>query len=166
MKQDVQQRIVALKNEVKAQKTYSGLAYSQLLMPENTPTQSYSGTASLSGSGETPVARIRFRFQRTDGIITAPMINFAYDASITPTYKQYAESYGWTFQGTGAATVFPPINWTSGNIAELGDGYVDFYVNFSNEIRVDFFDLNSISFNVTCQAITNVKGTLSVERLI
>lgn len=164
MLQNTQQRIVALKNELKSQKTASGLAFSQLLMPENTPTQSYSGTASTSGGAGNPVARVRFRFERTDGLIEPPMINFAYDATFSPDYKQFASGYGWTF--SGAEDAFLPQDWVAGYIAELGDGYVDFYVDFTSDIRTDFFSLQNISLSTTCQAITNVKGILWVERII
>lgn len=159
---DVQNRVTKLSNEVRAQKVYSGLTYSQLLLPENNPTQSYSGTASLSGSG--PVARIRFRFTRTDGLTAPPMINFAYTASISPTYKAFAESYGFSFSADDL-TYIDTTN-VGGYIADLGDGYVDYYVEFNAYLRNMFFSRDSLSISVTCQAIANVEGTLSVERLI
>ena len=164
MKRDTQQKIVELRNELQAQKVYSGLAYSSLLLPENTPTRTYSGTASLSGSGTTPVARIRFRFVRTDGLLDPPLINFAYSASYSPTYKQFAESYGFSFQENDLS--FITITGISGYIAELGDGYVDFYVDYSSNLRSQFFSLNSISISIEVQAIVAVNGRLEVERLI
>lgn len=159
---DVQNRVTQLHNEVKAQKVFSGLTYSQLLLPENSPTVSYSDTVSLSGSGV--VARIRFRFTRTDGLTNPPMINFAYSTSISPTYKSFAESYGFSF----SADDLSYLDWRdiAGYIATVNDGYVDFYVDFSPELRSMFFSLNSLSISVTCQAIANVSGTLSVERLV
>lgn len=160
---DVQLRLVKARNELKAQKVYSGLAYSQLLLPENTPQQSYSGTASLSGSGK-PLARLRFRFRRTDGLIDPPMINFAFTANYSPEYDDFVRSKGFTISGDDLGY----FNWreVDGYIAELGDAYVDFYVDFSSSIRDDLFSVNSISFSVNCQAISNVNGTLEVERLV
>ena len=161
---DVEKRLAAVHNELKAQKVYSGLVYSQLLLPENNPVQSYSGTASLSGSGTDPIARLRFRFIRDDGLLDPPLVAFAVDTSISPTYQQFAESYGFTFEANDLS--YFSIFETSSYIAELGDGYVDFYVDFDSFLRGMFFSLNNLSVSVTVQATANVKGTLTVERLI
>ena len=164
MNRYVQQKIVELRNELQAQKVYSGLSYSQLLYPENTPSLSYTGTASLSGSGETPVARIRFRFTRTDGINETPLVNFAYDASYSPSYKQFAEDNGWSF--TGQDFSFFERDDISGYISGSGDNYVDFFVDYNYTIRSALFSLSSIGISISCQAIVAVNGTLSVERII
>lgn len=164
MRRYVQQKIVELRNELQSQKVYSGLAYSQLLYPENTPSQTYTSTASLSGSGQTPVARIRFRFIRTDNINETPMVNFAYNASYTPSYKKFAENNGWSFSGQNFDS-FERYD-ISGYISGVGDNYVDFFVDFNYTIRSALFSLNSISISVTCQAIVAVNGTLEVERII
>lgn len=161
---DVERKIAKLKNELKAQKVYSGLTYSQLLYPANTPTVSYSGTASLSGSGQTPVARVRFRFTRTDGLNETPLVNFAYNASYSPSYKQFAESYGWSF--TGQDFSFFERDDIHGYISGTGDNYVDFFVDYNYILRSDLFSLSSIGISITCQAIVAVNGTLSVERVI
>lgn len=164
MIRDTQQKLVELRNEIKAQKVYNGLAYSQLLFPENNPVQSYTGTASLSGSGDTPVARLRFRFTRTDGLIEPPFINFAYDASYSPTYQQFAESYGFEFTGRDLSQL--EANDITSYIHNFGDGYVDFYIDFQSSMREAFFSLNSMQISATCYAITSVQGTLVMERLI
>lgn len=164
MRRYVQQKIVELRNELKAQKVFSGLAYSQLLYPENTPSQTYTSTANLSGSGETPVARVRFRFTRTDGINETPLVNFAFNASYSPTYKQFAENNGWVF--TGKNFDFLEKEDIYGYISGSGDNYVDFYVDYNYTIREALFSLSSIGISVTCQAIVAVNGILSVERVI
>lgn len=164
MNRYVQQKIVELRNELQAQKVYSGLSYSQLLYPENTPSLSYTSTANLSGSGETPVARIRFRFTRTDGINETPLVNFAYDANYSPSYKQFAEDNGWSF--TGQDFSFFEREDISGYISGSGDNYVDFFVDYNYTIRSALFSLSSIGISISCQAIVAVNGTLSVERII
>ncbi|MEE0888131.1 MAG: hypothetical protein U0L97_02865 [Candidatus Saccharimonadaceae bacterium] len=161
---DIEKRVAKLRNELKAQKVNSGLAYSQLLLPENTPTQSYSSTASLSNPSSGPVARMRFRFTRTDGLIDSPAINFAFSYSASPTYAGFVRAQGFTISGNDLDYF---DTWSvSGYIHGVGDGYVDFYVDLSSELRDAFFSLSTISFSITCQAITNVKGDLTVERLI
>lgn len=161
MIQDVQKRIVSLHNEIKAQKVYSGLTYSQLLLPERAPTQSYSDAVALAGSG--PVAILRFRFIRSDGLIDPPIINFAFDASVSPTYKQFAQNAGFVFSANDLSYI--DRSQIAGYIAEVGDGYVDFYIEYSSELRSMFFSLNSLTISATCQAISNVDGNLIVEKL-
>lgn len=164
MTSDIQRRIVALRNEIQGQKTFSGLAFSQLLLPENTPTQTYSGTASLSGGLYDPVAKVRFRFTRDDGLIEAPAINFAYECTTSPTYVEFVRGVGFTISGDDLGYF---DQWgISGYVSEIGDGYVDFIVAIQAAVREAFFSLNSISFSVTCQAVTNVLGTLIVERIL
>lgn len=161
---DVQQRIVKMHNELKAQKVSSGLAYSQLLLPENTPSQTYSGSMNLSGSGTGPLARVRFRFTRADALYDPPLINFTFTATTSPTYKQFVESKGFTISGND----LDYFDWwmVSGYIGEIGDSYVDFYVDFKRSIKNNFFSLSTMSFTVTCQAIASVNGTLVAERVI
>ena len=161
---DTQQRIAKVRNEVKAQKVKSGLAYSQLLMPENTPSRSYTGTISLSSSGTGPIARVRFRFVRDDGLLDPPLINFAFTASISPAYKEFVESHGFSISGND----LDYFNWwmVSGYIGEIGDTYVDYYVDVKRNVKNNFFSLSTMSFTVTCEAIANVRGVLIEDRII
>jgi hypothetical protein len=161
---NLQQRIVTLRNEIQSQKTFSGLTYSRLLLPENAPTQTYSGRASLTGSGSTPVAEVRFRFTRTDGLTDTPAINFAFSSTISPTYVDFVRSKGFTISGNELAFF---DQWTTaGFTREVGDGFVDFIVAIQPDTREAFFSLDYLDFSITCQAITNVYGTLTVERII
>lgn len=161
---NIQQKLVNLRNKIKEQKIYSGLTYSQLLLPENTPQLTYSSTVSLGDS--IPLARVRFRFTRDDDLTDPPMINFAYNTSISPTYKEFAQSNGFVFSADDNDLSYIDRGFIYGYIAQVGDGYVDFYVEVDTGLKSSFFSLNSMSFSVTCQAIVNVKGTLTVERLI
>lgn len=161
---DTQQRIAKVRNEVKAQKVSSGLTYSQLLMPENTPQLSYTGTASWSGSPSGAIARIRFRFTRTDGLTDPPLINFTHTSSYSPTYEQFAIDNGFSIT---PANLAPFTNQDiEGYIAGVGDGYVDYYVDFNAGIASALFSLSSVGISVSCQVIANVYGTLDMERLI
>lgn len=161
---DVEKRLAAVHNELKAQKVYSGLTYSQLLLPQNNPVESYSGTASLSDSGDGPVARLRFRFTRSDGVDEPPLVDFAATTTLSPTYKEFAESYGFSFTANDLS--YLDLIGVFAYIGELGDGFVDFYVDFDSYLRSAFFSLNSIEISARVQAMANVKGTLVVERVI
>lgn len=159
---ETEKHLARLKNELRAQKVSSGLTYSQMLLPENALEETYSDTLSLSGSGV--VARIRFRFTRTDGLTDPPMVNFAYTPTLSPTYRAFAESYGFVFNANDLTYLDRSL--VASYIAEVGDGYVDFYIEVTYGTRTSFFSLNSIGFSVTCQAIANVKGILTAERLV
>lgn len=161
---DVEKRIVALRNELQSQKVSSGIAYSQLLLPRNTPILSYYGTASWTNSTTAPIARLRFRFSRTDGQLDPPLINFTHLSYCTPTYKEYAIDNGLSFS-PNVDMGYQDSSVIEGYIAELGDGYVDFYVDFGAKIMKNYFSLDSIGIRSTCQVISNVYGELSVERL-
>lgn len=161
---DVEKRIVKLRNELKAQKVNAGIAYSQLLMPSNTPRLSYSGTANWSSSTTFPIARVRFRFIRTDGLTDPPLVNFTHDSTYSPTYKKFAQDNGFVITPNIDMLFFDNEN-IEGYIAEVGDGYVDFYVDYSISIREMFFSLNAIQIETTCQVVANVQGYLTAERL-
>lgn len=161
---DVEKRIVKLRNEIKAQKVGAGITYSQLLMPSNTPQLSYTGTASWNSSTDYPIARVRFRFTRTDGLTDPPLVNFTHTSTYSPTFKQYAASSGFSFSPNIDMDYQDDDN-IEGYIGEVGDGYVDFYVDYSTSIRKDLFTLSSVQISTTCQAVANVYGTLTVERV-
>jgi hypothetical protein len=158
-----QQRIVELRNELQAQKVASGMTNSQFLLPENNPVLSYDDNASLSGDSDI-VARVRFRFTRKDGLTDPPLVNFAWNATYSPSFYDYARSYGWVF--TGRDFSFFQIDDIDSYIGEVGDGYVDFYIDYTYFLRDALAPLSSISISIQCQAIANVYGELSVERLI
>ena len=161
---DVEKRLAAVHNELKAQKVYSGITYSQLLLPENNPVESYSGSISLSGGGTGPLARLRFRFTRLDGSLDTPLVDFASRVSISPTYKEFAEANSFVFsKGDLSYTTILGVNTY---IGELGDGYTDFYVDFEQDLAFYYFSLSNLSVSVQVQAMANIKGTLIVTRTI
>lgn len=163
MRKGIQQRIVELRNELQDQKVATGMTSSQFLLPENNPVLSYTGTASLSGDSDL-VARVRFRFTRQDGLTDPPLVNFAWNATYSPTFYEYARSYGWAF--TGSDFSFFQTSDVDTYIAEVGDGYVDLYVDYNYELRSALAPLTSVGISIQCQAIASVYGQLSVERLV
>lgn len=165
MNHDVEKRIVALRNEVKAQKVARELAYSQLLMPENTPSISYSGTATVQGQERfDTLARCRVRFTRTDGKQGAPFVNFPFSFAFSPTYREFEQSVGNTV--TGDDVDFVDEQCYVGYVAGAGPNYVDFYIDVTTEVVLNWTPFTSIDFSFTVEAISNVPGTLSVERIL
>lgn len=157
---DVEKRIVKLRNEIKAQKVSAGLTYSQLLMPSNTPQLNYTGTATWGGSS--PAARLRFRFTRTDGSSDPPLVNFTHASSLSPSYKQFAASNGFSFS-PNLDLSYIDDGGIEGYIGAVGDGYIDYYVDYTN---LNINRIGTAQISTTCQVIANVYGTLSVERII
>lgn len=160
-----EKRIVNLRNEVKALKVASELAYSQLLMPENTPSVSYSGTVtSASVPRYATLARCKVRFTRSDGSLDVPFVNFTLNFRFSPTYTQFMASWGIIVEGND--TEFSDEQVYDGYIAGSGPGYVDYYVDISTDIVLLFDPFTSIDFSFEVEAISMVSGTLTVERVV
>ncbi len=163
MTNDAQQRLVRVRNELKAQKVATELAYSSILWPENAQERSWSGSIALQLSGDV-VARFRARFQRSDGREGAPFVDFAQAVSFSPSYLVYTASLGWTVTGNDVGYV-DDQNYT-GYVAGAGNDYIDYYIDFTRDLMSNYFTLSSINVNIQVQAIAMVEGTLTITRLI
>ena len=160
---DVQQRIVKARNELKAQKVAMELAYASILWPENTPEVNWNGSVDLQLSGDV-VARFRVRFTRSDGNSGAPYVDFAQNVTFSPTYLEYSTSLGWTVTGNDVNYV-DDQNYT-GYVAGAGDNYVDYYIDLSRDLISNYFGLSSINVAIRVQAICMTNGNLSITRII
>ena len=166
MNGNVEARIVKLKNEANAQKVARELAFSQLLLPENTPSANYSaflpvGITSQNGI----VARCRVRFTRTDGVVATPFVNFPFNVTLSPTYVEYMATQGNTLTGDDADYVDEQC--FVGYIAEAGTNYVDFYIDITDTL-IMVFDPNypGVTFSFTVEGVSTAPGQLTVTRLI
>lgn len=160
---DTQKRLVKARNELRAMKTASELAYSSILWPENAATVNWGGAIALQIVGDV-VARFRVRFTRTDGGAGAPMVDFAQNVTFSPTYMEYSTSLGWTVTGNDTGYV-DDQNYT-GYVAGAGDDYVDYYIDFVRDLVANYFSLASITVNINVEAISMVGGTLTITRLV
>lgn len=163
MIKDLQSRIIACNNELKAQKVAQELAYSSILWPDNTPTEIWTGSVALQLSGSI-VARFLVRFRRTDGVSGAPFVDFAQIVKFTPTYKAYTQSLGWTVTGNDLSYV-DDQNYT-GYFVGTGADYVDYYIDFTRDLIANYYTLNSINIEIEVQAIAMVQGNLTITRLV
>lgn len=161
---DMEQRLIRLRNELKAQKVASELAYSSILWPANTPQQSWTGTITFPQSPQNVIARLRVRFTRTDGVSGAPFVDFAQNVTYTPTYYDYSVSQGWTVTGNDINYVDDQAY--TGYIAAAGSNYVDYYVDFLRDLESNYFTLNSVQVTLNVEAISMVEGSLTITRLI
>ena len=166
MIKDVQNRLVKIRNEIKAQKVARELAYSQLLMPDNTPTKTYSGYIPVGTTAQNgTVARCRVRFTRIDGINSTPFVDFPFDLKFSPNYVQFEASQGVTI--TGDDTEYVDEQCFVGYIAEAGTNYIDFYIDVTDTLLM-VFDPNfpGITFSFTVEAVSTAPGTIDITRLI
>ena len=166
MLQDVQSRLVKIRNEIRAQKVARELTYSQLLLPENTPSISYSaylpvGTTAQNGI----VARCRVRFTRSDGIDSTPFVNFPFSLTLSPTYKEFQEDQGVSVSGNDVGYVDEQC--FVGYVAGAGTNYVDFYIDIT-ETLITVFDPNypGVTFSFTVEGVSTAPGTLTVTRIL
>lgn len=159
----LQSKLVRLRNELKAMKAASELAYSTMLMPENAPTASISGTIDFS----TPTAvwaRLVVTFTRTDGKTDTPYVDIT-TAATGDTFTAWVRR-----QTNGSVTGRDP-EWATSRLFmtyahAASDGSVEFYLD-ATDSGVWLPDGNNrANFSVSVSAISAVPGTLTIARLI
>ena len=159
---DTEYRIIKARNELRALKTATKLAYSNMLMPENVPKQTYSGSISLSTVRD-PMARVTATFTRTDGVAITPYVDITLDTNIY-TFEDWVLSIGGTISGRdkkwGQSGLF------SYSIDSTTDTSVTFVINVSENIMQVSQALSSVNFSVKVTAISPVEGTLTLRRTI
>lgn len=160
---NVENRLVRIRNEIKSQKVAMELAYASILWPDNTPQATWNGSVALELQGEI-VARFRVRFTRTDGNDGAPMVDFAQSVTFTPSYPDFCASQGWTVTGNDLGYV-DDQNYT-GYVAGSGSNYVDYYIDFVRDLISNYFALSTINIAILVQAISMTKGNISITRIV
>lgn len=162
MIQDVQSRIVKVRNELKAQKVASELAYSAMLWPDNAPTATYNGTIDLNNFTD-PAARVAITFTRSDGADSTPYVDLAVDTDIFGFYE-WVLSIGGTVSGRDYACEENSL------FAIYADSTTNNSVTFYVDINQNVYSLSgyrsTTTFSINASAISPVAGTLSVTRVI
>ena len=156
-----QKLIARIRNELRALKVASPLNVGALRFPDQAPTQSYSGTIDTTGQ-QYVVARLEATFRRSDGQAIPPFVDFAFEYSVSPTYQEYMATQGTTITGDdpNVAAEF----YVLGYVAEATNDAIIYYVDVLNAAAG--FAGSSIALNATVQAISTVKGTLTLRRII
>lgn len=158
---ETQKIINRIDNELKAIKGSTPLNAGALAFPEQTPTQSY--TASINTSSQDyVVARLAATFTRTDGQLTTPLVDFAYDLTVSPTYVQYMATQGVTITGNDPNAMVD--FFIRGYEAATTENSVTFYIDALNAIAP--YAGSSATLTVTVAALSTVEGNLTIERLI
>lgn len=155
----VQTLIRQIKNELQALKVVTPLNIGQLKFPDQVPTATYTGTIDTSGQ-EYVVARIVATFTRLDEATTPPLVDFAFDYSINPTYQQYMASQGITITGND-----PNVQsefFIRGYENTTTDNSVSFNIDVLNAVAG--YAGQNIDISLDVQAISTVAGELTLER--
>lgn len=158
----VQSLIANIQNELRALKVSTPLNYGQLKFSTGAPTANYSGSFPTA-SQEYVAMRLEATFTRTDGETTTPLVDLAFDYSVSPNYQQMMQQlYGITISGADPNAVAEfnvgcYVNSTTNNS-------VTFFIDFLNAFAAYQTIPASVSVNV--QAISPITGTLTLRRTI
>lgn len=156
-----EQRLMKIRNELKAQKVATELAYSAMLMPENAPTATYTGSIDLTTIQE-PMARVAVTFTRTDNIENTPYADIAVSTDID-TFEEWVRSIGGTVSGRdtdwGESGLFMIY------VNDTTDRSVTFYIDVSSKI-VQGQANQTANFTLNISVISPTPGQLTVIRLL
>ena len=157
----VEGRLIGMENELKALKQTSPVSLGALEYPNSTPTQTYSGSVDTS-SHDYVIARIEATFTRSDGLQITPMVDFAFDIAISPTYQQYMASIGVEITGNDPNVMAE--FYTTAYEASVTNDSVTYNIDVLNAIAP--YAGATATIAATVQAISTVKGTLTLTRTI
>lgn len=157
----VENRLKIVENELRALKRATEPNIGMLKFPSSTPTASYSGSFPTT-SQDLVAARLAATFTRTDGGSGAPLVDFAFDTSVSPTQSEYLSTQGITYTGNDTNTNLD--EYVQGYEYSITDTSVVFYIDFQNAFA--YYPGASATLSVTVQALATVPGTLTIERLI
>lgn len=157
----VESRLVKIENELKALKQTTPVSVGALQFPESAPLQTYTGSIDTSSQNYV-IARIEATFTRSDGLQITPMVDFAFDIGVSPTYQQYMQSINVTITGNdpNVMTEFYVVAYE----ASTGFDSVTYYIDVLNAIA-PYAGATAI-LTTTVQAVSTVAGTLTLTRTI
>lgn len=157
----VENKLVEMENELKALKQTAPVSLGALEFPQSTPTQTYTGSIDTSSQNYV-VARIEAKFTRSDGLQIAPMVDFAFDIAVSPTYQEYMASMGIEITGNdpNVMTEF----YTTAYEASTSSDSVTYNIDVLNAIAP--YAGATATITATVQAISTVNGTLTLTRTI
>ena len=161
MIQSIERLIASIQNELRALKASSPLSLGALKFPDQTPTAPYSGHVDTTTQNYV-AARIAATFTRTDGETSTPLVDFAFDYTLSPNYVGAMATQGVTISGNDPNT--PSEIYVRGYVAATTATSVTYYIDILN--AVVGLALSSVGLGLNVQAISTVNGALELERLI
>lgn len=157
----IQNQIRKLEEEIKAQKASFAPSLGQLQYPDSTPTASYTGSVDTA-SQDLVIARLEATFERTDGKTSTPLVDFGFEAHVTPDRPTALRDLGITITGNDL-TSYEEI-YIGGYVTATTPTTVTFTINVLNAVQP--VGPSPKTLTVSVAAYSTVKGTLTMERVI
>lgn len=150
-----------IQDELRALKASTPLNLGQLAIPSSAPSVSYTGEINTQ-SQDLVICRLEITFSRTDGETDPPLVDFAFDMNVRPTYAEYLASIG--------------VSFTANDGTDYEDFYINDYVLYTGQGSVTFaIDVKNAvapwgqspkTLTVNASAYSTVPGTLTLRRTI
>jgi len=161
----VENRLVKIRNEQRAQKAVSKFSYSSIVKPETIPTKTWSGNVANQVNPTGVSARWVLTFTRTDGKDKVPMVDFPWNVVLGKGhYEDYLTAGIYTSVSGRDKHAYDIFSFTEG-VYEIGSNYIKWRIDISGD-RWYYQSSNGTTVNLTVQAISVVEGELTIERVI
>ena len=165
---NIQNRLVAIRNEQRAQKASSVLNYGQLVLPENAPTKSWYGNVSNTMNiSDGVTARWVATFIRNDGIKEPPLVDFAWNFTLDKSNYQDLIQANYITSVSGRDTkAIDEIKFSEG-LYEVGENYIKWKIEIiGNNGSWYYLSSDGTEVKIDCQAISMASGALTLERIV
>lgn len=165
---NITKRLVAIRNEQRAQKVASPLNYGSLVRPSTTPTQSWSGNVGNRIDAATGMtARWVATFTRTDGVNRTPLVDFPWIRTLDKYYYDDYIAIGSYTSVTGRDKhAIDELSFSDG-LYEIGSNYVKWKIDIAGNNGTWFYQSSDgTGVHLTVQAVSMVSGTLTLARII
>lgn len=150
-----------LEDELRALKASTPLNLGQLSDPGNAPTASYTGNIDTA-SQNLVICRLELTFTRTDGATDPPLVDFAFNMSVSPTYAEFLASVGVSFSANDG-TDYEDF-YINGYVLSTGAGSVTYAIDVKNAVAP--WGSSPKTLTVNASAYSTVPGTLTLRRTI
>lgn len=166
MRENVQARIVAIRNEQRAQKKAVQLGYGQLVVPDP-PRKTWSGAIDPSNPLNSEyIAKFKARFTRTDGVNQPPLVDFSYTLAASRTNIDARRERGNIIAATDIDALLEGGH--SGWVSTAANNYTEFSIVIRDSGSQGYFmttttGTSMVALSVT--ALSPVPGILTIERV-
>lgn len=165
---NVEERLVAIDNEQRAQKVAHALNYGSLASSESASTAQWSGNVSnaVSANDSNVNARWIATFTRTDGIERTLMVDFAWDYRLGRYRYDDAIASGQIASASGRDLhATDEVAWNEG-LYSVGKNSVSWKIEIVGAQMSWYYGAtDGTTVNLTVQAISPVPGTITLTRV-
>lgn len=174
MYNNTEKRLVAIRNELRAQKASNKIVSGALITPPEIPEATWSGKVDITQIQNPPT--FLAAFTRTDGVDAPPLVDFAVKAEFSPTPNEIAKTYGaqfsvsssddlnsiWTTEAEYQLAVNQDNNQTSAIISIPTTGFFETWMTGG---VAQNYKYPTPTLSLVVQAISLADGTLKLEEV-